>query len=139
MKKFLFFILISFTGSLQAQEECPIAYVSDHYVLNNTDNMVTIWVNKRNLHFATKGPEKYDIKPGARIKISDLEWSGEFRDPTQWFVFKVTQKKLTPLCDGNNWEFKKIKKTEGEYTLTLEPTTKEPCKEVDEKLYFTHF
>lgn len=136
MKKILFFILISFTGLLQAQEECMIAYVSNHYVLNNTDNMVTIWVNRRNLHSADKGPEKYEIKPGERIKVSDLEWAGEFRDPIQLFVFKVIQKNLTPLCNEDHWKFKKIKKTEGEYLLTLEPSTKEPCKELDEKLYF---
>jgi TonB family protein len=139
MKIFLFLILFGLTGTIQAQGECLISYISDHYVLNNTNKVVTIWVNNRNQEsFPTEGPQKFQITPGASVKVSDLEWAEEFRDPTLWYVFKIETAGLTRLCDKKNWKFHKVSETHGKYTLTLEPTNKEPCPPLDEERYFTN-
>lgn len=138
MKNILCLVLISFTFALQAQEGCQVSNTSDHYVLNNTADTVIILVNNRNqVSFATDGPTEFAIAPSARVKIADLEWAGEFRDPTGWYVFKVETGGLTPLCDKRNWIFKELTKTSGEYTLTLVPNSESPCQAIDEKLYFT--
>lgn len=139
MKILILYLLIGFTGVLHAQGECQVVYVSDHYVLNNTTQSVTIWVNNRNQEsFPTNGPQKYEIEPGARVKVSDLAWAEEFRDPTTWYVFKVNQTGLTRLCDKNNWIFEQLNETKGEYSLILEPTNGPPCEELNEDLYFTN-
>ncbi|MFT5823427.1 MAG: TonB family protein [Crocinitomix sp.] len=139
MKNILFFVFIGFVTNLYAQEECEVSNLSDHYVLNNTVDTVIIWVNNRNqVSFSTDGPEKYEIAPDARVKIAQLEWAGEFREPTGWYVFKVETSGLTPLCDKRNWIFEQLTERQGEYTLTLVPASEAPCEAIDEKLYFTN-
>lgn len=137
MNKLLFLILIGVSGSLFGQGECQISYVSNHYVFNNTSEMVTIWINRRNQEkIPFQAPEKLEIAPGARLKVCDLEWAGEFRDPSQWYVFKVAPLGLTRLCDAKNWKFERLSETEGEYSLSLDPTEEEACDELNYELYF---
>lgn len=138
MKRFLFLLMFSITGTINAQGECQMVYISDHYVLNNTEDTVMIWVNNRDQeNFATKGPTKYNIAPNARVKIAELAWAEEFRDPTGWYVFKVASKGLTRLCDKKNWIFEELSETKGEYSLKLEPSSELPCKPLNDDLYFT--
>jgi TonB family protein len=137
MNRLLFLVLIAFSNAIYGQGECQISYVSDHYVSNNTADVVSVWVNNRNQkRVPFQAPEKFEILPGARIKVCDLEWAGEFRDPTQWYIFKVAPVGLTRLCDSSNWKFERLSETEGEYSLTLAPTEFEPCHELNDELYF---
>lgn len=127
--KTLFLLLIlglpSFTFS---QGECLVAYRSEHYVLNGTADTVWIAVDNRNQKgFPTNGPAEYVLAPGERTMVSSLEWAQEFRDPAQWYVFKVKPLGLTNLCDDKNWAFERLSKTDGEYNLTLKPTKEPDC------------
>jgi len=132
MKYFLLFIGLGLSSLSQAQGECLMSYVSHHFVLNSTSDTVTIWVdNKNQKSFPTKGAKIYSIPPNERMEVSKLEWAEEFRNPTTWYVFKVLQKGLTPLCVSENWKFEKLSKSQGEYSLELLPSDEEEC-ETDE-------
>jgi hypothetical protein len=111
----LILLLSSFSNS--AQTECEIAFVSDHYVFNNTTDTLQLSVDHRNQKsFPTEGPTVFTLLPESRTKVSSLEWAGEFRDPTGWYVMDFLGK--DEINDPNNremWRFEKTAETKGAY------------------------
>ncbi len=139
MKQILLLLLTAFSLNMNAQGECLESYISEYYVFNNTSEIITIWVNNRDQeNFPTEKPMVYDIDPGTKRRICELEWAQEFRAPNQWFIFKTDTKNLTPLCIDDNWIFNQISETVSEYTLTLELTKQDPCPAVDDDYFFTN-
>jgi TonB family protein len=121
---------------MYAQGGCFNAYVSDYIVHNTTPDTVSIWVNNKNQKsFSTAGLTKHIIAPNAKVKVSSLEWAGEFREPTFWYVFKNETAGLTNLCDKENWKFEKTTEATGKFILTLKASSELVCPPVDEKYF----
>jgi hypothetical protein len=120
------FILIALVFSLAAmsqeeEPECEIAFISEHYVLNSTGATISLSVdNKNQASFPNDGPTLFEIAAGEEIKVSHLEWAGEFRGPTSWYVIKnVNQPSDSSFNTPDRWVFKKLEDTEGRYLYTF--------------------
>lgn len=115
---FLAFLLTPFYS--QAQGECLPSYTSDHVVVNNTSDALFIETDNLNqASFPTTGPDLHIIPPGQEVKISDLEWAQEFRDPATWYSIKVLKTKTEyDLTDPTAWVFERIAENQGVFRFS---------------------
>lgn len=136
MRAIFLLLTVMFSYNAIAQGECQMVYESHHFVTNSTQDTVSIWVDYRDQeNFPTDGPHKVLISPKERIEVSDLGWAEEFRDPTQWYIFKVEPNNLTGLCDPINWSFKRLSETQGEYDLELKIIGKTTCVSDNQEMF----
>lgn len=121
--KHLVFLLFLFTASLgfTQETECQIAFVSEHFVHNYTaDTLYFIQDHKDKKKFGKQGSSMYSLPPYSITQVSSLEWAGEFRDPTAWYIMRFSD--AEGLLDPNssaNWKFEKKDEAHGTYNLTL--------------------
>ena len=119
------FVLLTLMFSAEAvsQEEitsCEIAFISEHYVYNSTRDTISLSVDNRNqVSFPSDEPTLFEIPPGEEVKVSVLEWAGEFRDPTSWYIFQILDHPDDSFIIPERWVFSQIKETEGRYLFTF--------------------
>jgi hypothetical protein len=123
MKTLISILFFSSSIAIFAQTECLPAFISQHFIQNNTSDSLYLFVNNLNQKsFPTEGPTPIVIPPGEEMEVSTLEWASEFKNPTIWYVFDMNDiDKNKSLNDPENWTFKLINKTTGNYYYTLEP------------------
>ncbi len=125
--KFIYNLLILFAlvfsqAALSQEElpECQIAFTSEHYVLNASSHAIKLSVDHRDQgSFPTDGPRHYTIPADQEMKVSELEWAGEFRDPCSWYVFTIQdQDSDSSLAAPDRWVFEQVMEYEGRYLFT---------------------
>ena len=120
MKNLLIISLLLIASVSKAQEECEIAFISEHYIVNNTIDTLHLSVDNKNQEsFPTDAPTVFSISPGEKIKVSSLEWAGEFRNPTTWYKFILKTETTIDLNKAESWIFKQTEETVGEYIIVL--------------------
>ena len=121
MRLYILTTLFATSAGLFAQtSECQIAYVADGRILNSTSDIITVWADSR------PGQEMFALKadsillpPGDTTKISSMEWAEEFRPPLEFYIFRTSDPKLDSLNDKENWVFRKLNETTGEFIYSI--------------------
>ena len=63
--------IIAFTS--YSQEMCELAFISDHIIVNQTEDTLHVYVDNKNQEsFPTKGPTLVVVLPNSEVKVSDL-------------------------------------------------------------------
>ena len=120
MRNLLLILLTLLQFSLIGQEECQLAYISDAFVINQSSDTLSLYVDhKDQVNFTTDGPIHYLIAPGERALVGSLEWAEEFRNPTTWYVFSTEEGIDRLLNQEELWQFSKRSETEGAFIFRL--------------------
>lgn len=137
MKSLSFLTFFFFSSIILAQGECIIAYQSDYFLVNKTNQDITVLRNNRDLvNFPTEGPDTFLLERGKKMMVGEVGWAERFVNPVQQFVFRTEPGGLTRTCVPDNWVFQKESETKASYTLELKKELVEPCPEEASALYW---